>query len=82
MEAEEEVRSQPGFCCAPRPQLLFLSLLFCVATPDICSRSPSLLPFPTFVSLWAFPFHTRGGTVRSHGLLRPGPCPGVTPSLD
>lgn len=47
MEAEEEVRSQPGFClplaldCCSR----LCSSLCCVATLDICSLPLSLLPF-------------------------------------
>lgn len=58
MEAAEEVRSQPGFCCAPRPRLLFLSLLFSVWPPRTSAHALSLSPPFLFPHLSpSGPFH-------------------------
>lgn len=57
--------------------------LLCVATLDICSRSV-YLPFLPSLRSPSGPFRFTLEVVPrgADGFLRPGPCPGVTPSLD
>lgn len=76
-----------SFCFSPCPQVSLdfavpppstvvpVFALLCAATLGICSLSPASLSFLTFVSLWACPFHTRGGTLRSRWISKTWPLP-------